>query len=231
MRSYDAATLTYLSSEPGVRAHTLVWIIAKDRSTGVATPLGLWTGDDHETITVGGSARNYYGAGTLMHVEPIIYQAGVTIRMQQLTFSPLAPEVAQVIRGYEPRLAAIEIHRALYSTTTGVLIAPPHQVFVGTIDDIMIETPAIGGSASVRITAASAARQLTRVLPQKKSDETQRLRSGDRFRRYADVTTEAEVFWGEKRAKVAAPPSSSGSPGGNSGSGGGSGGGPFYEHR
>ena len=49
------------------------------------------------------------------------------------------------------------------------------------------------------VTLVSAARELTRRLALKKSDESQRRRSGDQFRQYADVSGEVGVWWGAKR--------------------------------
>lgn len=45
----------------------------------------------------------------------------------------------------------------------------------------------------------SVATSLTRSLALKKSDEAQKRRSGDRFRRYSDVSGAVDVWWGEER--------------------------------
>lgn len=205
MRTFDTATSTAMSA-PGIVARVLVWVRARDRSTGVEATLGLWNGDDTASITVGGVARTYYGAGALLGVDPIVYSAGVQVRMQRVSLSPLSPEVAQAIRGYEPRLAPVEIHRALFDPATMALVAEPHRMFKGWIDDVSITTPEIGGDAMCEVTLASAARALTRTLPLKKSDESQKLRSGDRFRRYADISAAVDVYWGEARARAATAP-------------------------
>lgn len=199
MRSFDANTAAHISSATGFYARVLIWIIAKDRSTGAPTPLGLWNGDDVLSFTIGGVARTYYGAGALLGIDPIIYGSGTFVRTTRANLSPIAPEVAQVIRGYDPRLAPVEIHRALFDAETMALIAEPHRVFKGWIDEVRITTPEIGGDASCEVTMASAARALTRTLPLKKSDETQKLRGSDRFRRWADISALVDVYWGERR--------------------------------
>lgn len=206
MRTYDSATATHLASATGIMARLLIWIRAKDRGTGAEATLGLWNGDDHQDFTIGGVTRTYFGAGGLLGIEPIVYSTGVQVRMHRVSLSPLAPEVAQVIRGYEPRLAPVEIHRALFDPATLALVAEPHRVFKGWIDDVTITTPQLGGEASCDVTLASAARALTRTLPLKKSDESQKRRSGDRFRRYADISAAVDVFWGEARARAATSP-------------------------
>lgn len=206
MRSFDTATAAALAA-PSIVARALVWIRAKDRTTGTEETIGLWTGEDVASFTINGQARTYYGAGALLAIEPIVSQAGLVVQMSRMTLSPLAPEVAQAIRGYEPRLAPVEIHRALFDPDTMGLVAEPHRMFSGWIDEVVLTTPEAGGTATCEVTLASAARGLTRTLPLKKSDESQKRRSGDRFRRYADISAAVDVFWGEKRARVATGPS------------------------
>lgn len=202
MRSYDANTAAYLAGETAIVAHVLIWIVAKNRGTGAAESIGFWTGDDHQAFTIGGVARTYYGAGDVLEVPAMIYEAGLSVRMHTFGLASLAPEVAQALRGYEPRLASVEVHRALFHTSSGALVAEPHRVLAGWIDEAEINTPEIGGQGGATITVASSARGLTRTLPICKSDVQQQLRSGDRFRRYVDVSGSVDVFWGSKRGKV-----------------------------
>jgi hypothetical protein len=72
------------------------------------------------------------------------------------------------------------------------------------------------------VTVASQTRDLTRGLRLKKSDESHQLRSGDRFRRYADVSGKVKVWWGQRPRSAPAPRPPSGGTG-SSGSGGQSG--------
>lgn len=199
MRTYDAATLAALQARAGLVARVLFWVRAKNRDTGVEEAMGLWTGADATDFDIDGESRKYYGAGALLGVEPIVMQTGLTVRMHRVSLSPLAPEVAQLLRGYEPRMAPVEIHRALLDPDSHDLVAPPHRVFRGWIDELKITTPAQGGRAKAEVTLASASRALTRTLSLKKSDESQRRRADDRFNRYADVSGNVDIFWGEKR--------------------------------
>ena len=199
MRSYSAPVLSYLQSRDGYLTRSLLWVRARNRGTGAEETIGLWTGEETRSFTIGGIARTYYGAGAMLAIERIVMQTGLTVRMQRLTLSPLAPEVAQLLRGYDAGLAPAEIHRALFDPMTGDLIAEPHQVWQGVIDAAPIHTAEIGATSTVEVTLASAARALTKGLTITKSDAVQRLRGGDRFRRYGDVTGQVKVAWGEKR--------------------------------
>ena len=208
MRSYDAATLAALQTRAGVCVRLLIWVVAKNRTTGDPEALGLWTGAYDREFTIGAETRLYAGAGAIVQIPPLKMQAGLSVRMQRFTLSPIAPVVADLIETYQSRLAPIEIHRALFSTEDGSLVAEPHRVWKGFIDEVEITRPEAGGEATCEVTAASSARLLTRTLPLKRSDATQQLRSGDRFRRYVDISGKVDVWWGERKG--------GGSGGGNS---------------
>lgn len=206
MRSYDAATLAALQTRAGVCARILIWVVAKNRVSGLDEALGLWTGAEDRTFTIGAENRLYAGAGAIMQIPALKLQAGLSVRMQRMTLSPISTVVADLIETYQSRFAPIEIHRALFSTEDGALIAEPHRVWKGFIDEVEITRAETGGEATCEVTAASSARLLTRTLPLKKSDATQQLRSGDRFRAYVDVSGKVDVCWGEKKGGGKANP-------------------------
>lgn len=202
MRSYDSTTAAYLAGQSDIVAHVLLWIAARNRDTGATETIGFWTGDDHQVFTIQGEARTYYGAGDVLEVPPLTYEAGLRVRMHRFGLASLAPEVALMLRGYEPRLAPIDVHRALFYASNGALAADPHRVLSGSIDEAQITVPETGGQGSASITVASSARALTRSLPICKSDAQLQKRAGDRFRRHVDVSGSVEVFWGSKRGRV-----------------------------
>lgn len=205
MRSFDAPTLAAFQSRSDVMHRVLVWVTARNRATGLAEELGLWNGGYDRAFTIGGVARTYVGAGALMQVPPLVYQVGLTVRMQRLSLSPLDPTVGAMIRSYDSRLAPIEIHRAVFDPVSSALVAEPHRLFKGMVDEMEVTTDPGSGETRCEVTVASSARYLTRTLTLKRSDASQSRRLGDRFLRYADVSGEVDVYWGEKRhvAKVA----------------------------
>ena len=203
MRILDTASSEYLTAHTGVASRHMVHVIARNRSTGAQEALGLWQGDDHLTIAINGANRTYYGAGGLIGFEPIRAGVGLEVRMLQATLSPLTPEVALLLRGYDTRLALAEVHRGLLSLETGQLIAEPIRVFRGWVDEVKIRTGEVGGTSEATVTLASAARGLTRALTLTRSDtEMRRRNTGDRFRDYADIAGEVGVWWGEKRERA-----------------------------
>lgn len=203
MRTYDSATATYLAGQDSIVARVLLWITAKNRGTGAAQTIGLWNGDDHADFSIGGATRTYYGAGTVLQLPVISYVTGFGVQAHTVDLAPLAPEIITAIRVYEPRFAPVEVHRALFNAADMSLVAEPHRVFKGWIDAAPIQTPEIGSDGKVTLTLMSAARALTRSVAQMKSDATQQLRSGDRFRRWNTLSGAVDVAWGEIRATVA----------------------------
>ena len=203
MRILDQASAEYLSAGTGVASRHMVHVLARNRATGAQEALGLWQGDDHLTTGIAGTNRTYFGAGSVIGVEPIRAGIGLEVRMLQLTLSALTPEVAQLLRGYDARLAPTEVHRGLLSLETGQLIAEPIRVFRGWIDEVKIRTGEVGGTGEATVTLASAARGLTRPLTLTRSDAEMRRRTlSDGFRTYTDVSGEVGVWWGEQRERA-----------------------------
>ena len=130
----DPSTEAFLAGRPGIRARWLIWIEAKNRLTGAEQTQGFWTGDDDATFTIGGQSRDYFGAGGFIALRELTYEAGTNVQMQRLTMGPVTEEVKQALRTYEPRLAPVEVHLALFDTTTNALIGTP-RAFTGWIDD------------------------------------------------------------------------------------------------
>jgi hypothetical protein len=199
MRSYSPATAAYFASRGAFVGHVLVWIRARNRTSGATETIGFWTGDDHREFVIDGLTRTYYAAGALLSVDPIRRQTGVNGRTQRASLSHLAPEVLQALRGYDARQAPVEIHRALFNPDTGALIDEPHVIISGYIDKAPLPVPAKGETGSAKIEIATHARALTRNLGRSRSDATLRARApGDAFRQYAGLADTVETPWGKK---------------------------------
>lgn len=205
MRSYSAPDLAYLQSRNGYVTRNLLWLRPRDRDSGDRVGMGFWTGEEDATFSIDGDDRLYQGGGALLGIDPIVMQAGLSLRMQRVTLSPLHDGVALALRGYDAWRAPAEIHRAFFDPLSRDLIAPPHQMWRGVVDSAPIQTPAIGGKANVEMTLSSAAEGLTHGLTATRSDAVQRQRSGDRFYQYKDLAGSVSVSWGEARAVAPTP--------------------------
>ncbi|MEL7167358.1 MAG: hypothetical protein AAGL96_17980 [Pseudomonadota bacterium] len=186
-------------------AHLLVWVVARNRSTGDEETIGFWTGDDHREFTISGQARTYLAAGSLLKVQPIVGEVGVRVRTTRLTFSGASPEFKQAVAQYETNDAPCRFHVADFYADTHQLVAEPQRRYKGFIKGIDYPRPALSsdgqpGFSEAEVSVQSAARVLTRSLPLKKSDEAlQGRHANDRFRRYIDVSGSVETVWGENR--------------------------------
>ena len=70
MRAVDPAAQALRAARGGLAERTLVWIAARNRLTDGIEALGLWSGEDSETITVtdmwtgAPASRVFHGAGS-----------------------------------------------------------------------------------------------------------------------------------------------------------------------
>lgn len=209
MKILDPAILAARQARGGTSSHGLIWLTVKDRATGAPQTMGFWTGDDHQTFVINGVGRTYYGAGNLLAIGDLTSEVGLVIRMLDITLSGLTLEAQQAFKGYDARLAPVELHRAEFDPDTGNLLAEPERVFKGWADKVNWArgAKADDGTATMTctVTLASASRALTRTLAQKFSDASQKLRSpSDTFFQYVDVSGSATVFWGSKRVASSA---------------------------
>lgn len=207
MRDYGTAIGNHLADLSGVEPRHLVWIEAKNRSTGATEAVGFWNGLDDRDFTIGGVARTYTGAGALLQVGGITGAVGLDVRMHQIGLSGVPQEVLDLIHLYDARLAPIEVHKVFFDPVKGVQIGTPQRVLKGWVDEMDVPRPVDGMLGKVMQAVASAARALTRKLTTKKSDEAQRrISATDDFRKYASISGAVGVFWGVKNARATPPP-------------------------
>mgnify|MGYP000442160052 CR=1 FL=1 len=127
-----------------------------------------------------------------------VERGGAAVKVQRVSLGPLAPEVRQVLRGYDTRQAPASLHLVMLNAAGAVTSV--EEAFKGVIDRFEINEGPIDDAGNSTVTCdvelVSDARMLTRTLSLKQSDASQRLRSaGDGFRKYADVAGEVSVNW------------------------------------
>jgi hypothetical protein len=196
MFSYSAPEIAYLQNRQGFDNHVLLWCEPRHLTTNAVVPMGFWTGEQDATFTIAGSPRLYQGGGAIPAIEPIVMEAGLVVRNQNLTLSELHPGVALMLRGHNCFRAPVQMHIAMFSPLTGDLIAEPRRRWAGFLHDFTIQTPAVGGESTAPVSLTSAADRLTQGLTATRSDATQRLRSNDAGRRHKNVTGTARYSWG-----------------------------------
>lgn len=210
MRQYiDANTAAAIMSREAILPVNFIWITAKNRVTGNPESLGLWSGWDTVTAqvlhpdTLAPVSRDYHASGGVIEWPAIPLESNLSIRTIRVRLSQINSEVLDTIVGYDAKHAPVEIHRGYLDKETQLMVAPAVPRFVGWINGAPKRIPAIGGEGGIELAIVSHTRSLTRVNPAKRSDEAQRRRDGDRFRRYTDVAGGwlANIHWGEAKAK------------------------------
>jgi hypothetical protein len=142
--------------------------------------------------------RAYLGDNRpILDIDPIPMKIGIEVNTTNVVLNQLHPGVLDMVRGHDCRGAVMQIHRGHLDPASMLLVAAPRIRRLGLINGAPIETPAAGGRGSITIRMVSSTRELTRTNPARRSDEQQRLRLGDRFRRYGGITS-YDYWWGEK---------------------------------
>lgn len=213
-KTLAVATLGAIASRSACVPRNFIWVLAKNRATGVVEGRGFW--DEPETVSTtvisgvdGSEVVRAFQGGAIDKLDAIPLVVGLADRTIQVTLAANHAAVDDLVRTLDPRFASVEIYRGHYDPATMLLVAVPTPRFLGKVNGTPIRTAAAGGEGTVTLSIVSHTRELSRTNPAKKSDEAQRRRSGDRFRRYNSVVSEIPVWWGEANeapAAVAAAP-------------------------
>ncbi|KRA42089.1 hypothetical protein [Devosia sp. Root635] len=206
---YDVDTVTALASGAIVVRDILT--VAGKTLGGSPAEWAFWTGEDNvavnllplgETTPV---SRNVVGGGTLLNVPAIVDAIGIEARsvafgLDHITDAAGGP--MDMVYGNNVRVARVEMHRALFDPATWNLVATPVLIFAGRVDGAAVDDAAAGGEGGLSLDAISSAIDLTRTNPAMESDEQQRRRDGDRFRKDSDTAGQIERWWGQAKGNT-----------------------------
>ncbi|MGL5166630.1 MAG: hypothetical protein ACRC9K_12155 [Afipia sp.] len=187
----------------GIVPRGFFWITVKHLETGEPESFGLWTGDDTLLVDVMNGitglieTRDYVG-GVNLQIGDIPRVSDLTIQTNEVKFSAIADITQQIIRGYDARLAKVEIHTGWLDTVSRGIVDLPEVDFLGEVNGAPIETSAAGGESLITLNIRSdAIAMLTRTNPSKRSYEGQKRRGGDEFGLYSNSVKTWKIFWGE----------------------------------
>lgn len=223
VRVLDVATQGAVRNRSAVVPRNFMLIWAKPLAGGPEVVFGFTDiGEDVAVNIVNGETgaiENYtfYGDNApIKNMDPIPLKMGLDVDTTQVVLNHLHPVVQLATRGHNIRNAKVQIHRGYLDPESMLLAANPRCRRLGQVNTNPSRTPSVGGEGETTLRVVSHTRELTRINTAKRSDETQRLRSGDRFRRYSGIAGKIEIFWGEEKASEN---SSSGGKAGNGMSG------------
>lgn len=210
MKSVDINTATALqsASEAGLRVRDLVTFVVRTFDGASTASFSFWSDVDTVSIQVlkgdTGIAeyRDYVGDGSLLKVGEIKLSSDLTIQTVTVTLSQVHTTVQNMIRGYDCHQAKVEIHRVLFNPQTNAVVGAAVCHFVGKVNKAPLATPRSGEEGGIDVDCVTHIREMTRTNPAKKSDESQKRRSGDRFRRHIGVAN-VKIFWGAEKEKAA----------------------------
>lgn len=205
--SFDIAQTNQLDERSGTDAHILVLIEPRDRVTGEIVPLGLWTGDDHQTFTVDGETHLFLGAGNVIEVPPIRAGIGLEVRRQRVILPPMTDAAKLALQVYQAAQARVRVWSQPLDIYTGAPLGAPHRVIKGRLETAPETLAKLGDQSRTELVISSATRPLTFRQPLFKSDAAQRLRDPfDRFREYAASIADRPIPWGQKTVVTEIPP-------------------------
>jgi hypothetical protein len=137
----------------------------------------------------------------IQDIDPIPLKIGIEVDTTQIKLNPLHPVVQVMARADEAalRVAKVQIFRGYLDPDSMLLMAPPRCRRLGQVNGAPETVASVGGQSVRTIKVVSHTRELTRINPAKKSDETYRLRGGDAIGRYAGTAGQWGIFWGENK--------------------------------
>lgn len=194
-------------------ARDFLWLVVRDRDTGLPVTDGLWSDVGNVTAEVidpdTGLAdeREWYGSGTLVAIDDIPMVANLTVQNVNIRLSQIDDHINTLVRLYDAKQGRVEVYRGLFDPGSRQMVAPAECRFVGFIDQIEIQTPSENEEGSVTLICASHTQEMTRGNPDTRSDATQLLRGAtDNFFQDTSTAGQWEVFWGSDKGVVPTQP-------------------------
>lgn len=191
---WNQAGQELLAARAGFDLRWLFHLTVKDRTTGEAVRVGMWTGKTAREFDIGAGPEVFAGMfGAL--VPPVISsEPGNFIRKTEVRFVGLTDTAKNVLQGYEPRLAPATLWQVLFDTDGNFV--DQRRRFKGFVNEAPQFPPAVNGVSSATVSLVSTARRGTGAISAKKSDGMQQRRGGDRFRRYGSLGQVVSDVWG-----------------------------------
>lgn len=187
-----------------ISSRDLVWITARNRSTGAAVGIGFWSDAGDVSFSVidaltGSTVTRAFNGGALLSVGEIENVSDLSVITVNMEFSAFDPAVELAMRTHDVRLAPVQIYQLLLDPSTGIPVAAARARFVGVIDEAPVTDGQEGEGAVVRMVAASQSRELSRVNMDVRSHDSQIARAaGDAFYRDTATVGEWDIAWGQE---------------------------------
>ncbi|MEP5730364.1 MAG: hypothetical protein ABJL67_13460 [Sulfitobacter sp.] len=203
MRPMSPALLAALEADAAL-PRDFMWITVRNRETGEPMSYGAWSDLGGNTVDVIDPAtgdeisRTYRGIGGVLDVSPVALLSGLTVQTVTITLNHIDEDMELMLRGFDMRRAAIELHRGFLDPNTMRLIDAAVPRFSGFVDEAPLTTPAEGQEGVLTLICASHTQDLVRSNSAKRSDADQRRRNPtDGFFRHAATVGGWKITWGQ----------------------------------
>jgi len=202
-RSYSAAIQAALEAGR-LSLRRSIWCTVRDRSDGTPYSEGYW-GETHsrdllvyDPAAAANVTRTYYGAGTLIDMDPLPRTATLQVRRPTVRFSQVNPRVNELFRDYDANQAPVEIHTILLDPDTGAQVEAARVEFIGRVNEVVVTQPETGEPGSVAFRLVSNLQEVNRKFASTRSSASQKneRNSGDTFHDDAETAAEASLPWG-----------------------------------
>lgn len=202
-------TLQAARSAKALETRDFLWIVARDRTTGLPQNVGFWSGagnvDANVKVPDTGLEviRPFYGSGTLIQISAIPAVSNLTVQRITIRMNQIDDLVEQAIRLYDCQQARVEIYRGYCVPGTDTLVDPAECRFLGFCDEIEVHTAPEDEEGYAELTCTSNTQEMYRFNSDTRSHESQKLRSPtDNFFVDAGVVGEWESNWGKASGQV-----------------------------
>lgn len=184
-------------------------ITVRNRGTGAAVVERLWSdrwtisADVQDPDTGSTTTATWTGAYGLVDMDPIPRVGNLVVQNVEIRLLAFGTDTDRILRTYDPTQAKIRVWRGFLNTDTRRMVAAAEPRFFGFLDEITLPTPKEGSDGWAILHCVSHTQEASRSNPDKRSDESQRLRDvTDNFFESAAVVGEQTFFWGQKKGPI-----------------------------
>lgn len=192
--AWDVAGQNYLLNRKGYSVRYAFLVFALEQGTLAPATLGLWSGNQNKQMSLDGTSRTYLGGLGKFVVDDFVYAKGLQIQTQTLQISAVSNAVQDLVRGRVIEFVDAHVY-AILMDPASALVVSWNRMFRGIVNSANISYPPMDGVPMAYFELASSLRKLSRTLAVKKSDESQRRISDDRFRRYGSISDTVKTSW------------------------------------
>lgn len=215
MKTYSTALANYRGALKEFGQVDLLSFKVKDRTTGDPQWYNFSSRDEDETIFVtnlatgDSEARDFFGGGHILALDPLVRSEGTGVRNFTLVLSGASDKVKDMIQGYDCREAAVEWRIGEADEDTGLLVDTAVLEFEGFVDTVDREDGALTvaddqpADSNFKVSVVSHIAALQRANPDMRSPEIGQDRSGDDIFQYAAESNTWTILWGKEGKKGA----------------------------